>query len=51
MQVIVYNIETGKPVKIEGVDAVEYVKSGGWSRTPPEKEEEKKPKTIKKSYK
>jgi len=43
MKVKVYNIKTKEWALVEGVDAKEYVKSGGWSMEKPEPE--KKPKT------
>ena len=36
MKVTVYNVETGKAMQVEGVDAREYVKSGGWTMNPEE---------------
>jgi hypothetical protein len=35
MKKTVYNIKTGKPAEVEGVDATEYVATGGWSYDPP----------------
>ncbi len=35
MKVTVYNTETGKAVEVEGVDAKEYVASGGWATEKP----------------
>ena len=35
MKVTVYHIETGKAVDVEGVDAKEYVASGGWATEKP----------------
>lgn len=32
----VYNVKTGEAVKVDSVDAKEYVASGGWSYEPPE---------------
>ena len=36
MNKTVYNIMTGEAVTISGIDAREYLASGGWSQTPPE---------------
>lgn len=33
--ITVYNVKTGDSVTVHGVDAREYVKTGGWSLTPP----------------
>lgn len=45
-RVIVYNMITGEVARVEGVDAAEYVATGGWSYSPPEiiepKEDKKK---------
>jgi hypothetical protein len=38
MKVKVYNIKTKEWALVEGVDAKEYVKSGGWSMEKPEPE-------------
>lgn len=35
MKTKVWNIETGEERTVEGVDAGEYVKSGGWAKTQP----------------
>jgi hypothetical protein len=35
-RVIVYNIETGEIAMVDGVDAKEYVQSGGWTYSKPE---------------
>jgi len=43
MKVKVYNNETGEPSEVEGVDAREYVRSGGWSMNPPGEKQEDKP--------
>ena len=34
-KVTVYNVKTGDPVEVSGVDAREYCKLGGWSVDPP----------------
>ena len=31
MKKTVYNIKTGEPVTVSGIDAREYIASGGWS--------------------
>jgi len=41
MKVEVYNLKTGESCSVEGVDAKEYIKSGGWSLTQPTPEVEK----------
>lgn len=35
MKKTVYNVKTGKSAEIEGVDAQEYVATGGWAFEPP----------------
>lgn len=40
MKTKVWNIETGEEKTVEGVDAGEYVKSGGWAKIPPVSEPE-----------
>lgn len=34
MNVTVYNIKTGKEANVPGVDAKEYIATGGWSTNP-----------------
>lgn len=34
MKVTVYNVKTGEAVQVHGVDALEYVASGGWQMSP-----------------
>ncbi len=34
MKTTVYNLKTGEGVEVEGVDAREYVATGGWSLEP-----------------
>jgi len=41
MKVEVYNLKTGESCSVEGIDAKEYIKSGGWSLTQPTPEVEK----------
>jgi hypothetical protein len=40
MMVILYNVKTGAAVEVDGVDAREYLKTGGWSASLPEPEPE-----------
>lgn len=35
MKTTIYNAKTGEPVEVEGVDAREYIASGGWVSTKP----------------
>lgn len=35
MNQTVYNIATGEAVTVSGIDAKEYLATGGWSQTPP----------------
>jgi hypothetical protein len=55
MKMTVYNIETGEAMVIAGVDAREFVNTGGWSYSPqlqkPDPEPEVKPEPKKRSVK
>jgi len=42
MKVEVYNLESGEMAIVEAVDATEYIKNGGWSKSPPPKKKIKK---------
>ena len=46
MNATVYNIETGEKRTVPGIDAKEYVETGGWSYDKPEKIEPKASKPV-----
>jgi hypothetical protein len=47
MKKTVYNLKTGEQAIVAGVDAREYVKTGGWSYDAPEAQSKPKRRKIK----